>query len=203
MDPAAKDKLAWHCSSCRDACEHVGAAFSLVLEEKTALGLAAPPPERVPVESLSEEELVRQALAERQERARTEKMRVRSADPERLWTDYTVTSALSGKTYRVALRGWKAGESYCSCPDFRTNTLGTCKHILHVLDKVARQFPAAERKRPYRHREMLLSVRYGREVELRLLLPDRLDDEVAKVLAPLRGRPDRGRARPGRSGSPG
>ena len=26
-----------------------------------------------------------------------------------------------------------AGESYCSCPDFRTNTLGTCKHILHVL----------------------------------------------------------------------
>ncbi len=62
MDPAAKDKLAWRCSSCHGACEHVGAAFSIVLEEKMALGLAAPPPERVPIESLGEEELVRQAL---------------------------------------------------------------------------------------------------------------------------------------------
>ena len=43
-------------------------------------------------------------------------------------------------TYRVALRGWERGESYCSCPDFRKNTLGTCKHILHVLEKVPRSF---------------------------------------------------------------
>jgi hypothetical protein len=59
-------------------CEHAGAAFSLILEEKLALGLADAPPERVPVESLSEEALVAQALAEREERARTEKMRLTS-----------------------------------------------------------------------------------------------------------------------------
>ena len=52
------------------------------------------------------------------------------------WTDYMVTNRLSGKTYRVALRGLEPGESYCSCPDFRTNTLGTCKHVLHVSTKV-------------------------------------------------------------------
>lgn len=189
MDPAARDKLAWHCSSCHDACEHAGAAFSIVLEEKTALGLAAPPPERVPIESLSEEDLVRQALAERQERARTEKMRVRSVDPKHLWTDYTVTNAVSGKTYRVALRGWKAGECYCTCPDFRANTLGTCKHILHVQEKVARQFSARERNRPFVHRDIAVSVSYGRQAELRLLLPDRLNHEVEKVLGLLRGRP--------------
>lgn len=49
----AKDRLHWNCTTCEIPCEHAGAAFSLLLEEKTALGLAAPPPERIPVESLS------------------------------------------------------------------------------------------------------------------------------------------------------
>jgi len=123
----------------------VGAAFALVLEEKMALGLAAPPRERVPVESLSEEALVRRAIEEREERARTGRMTIRSMNPVELWTDYLVTNAAAGKTYRVALRGWDRGESYCSCPDFRKNTLGTCKHILNVTRKVKRRFPAAVR----------------------------------------------------------
>ena len=54
----ARDRLHWNCTACEWPCDHAGAAFSLLLEEKTALGLAAPPPERVPVESLSERELV-------------------------------------------------------------------------------------------------------------------------------------------------
>ena len=40
----ARNRLHWNCNRCRVACEHVGAAFSLILEEKTALGLAATPP---------------------------------------------------------------------------------------------------------------------------------------------------------------
>src|SRR4030042_3698309 len=102
---AAKDRLHWHCTACQLPCEHAGAAFSLLLEEKTALGLAAPPPERIPVEGLSEQELVQRALAEREERSRKERFRLQSHDSRKPWTDYTVTSAASGKTYRVALRG--------------------------------------------------------------------------------------------------
>ena len=86
-----RQRLRWSCSACETACEHAGAAFSLILEEKTTLRLAAPPRDRVSVESLSEEALVRKALDERAERARDEKMKVRSADPEHPWTDYTVT----------------------------------------------------------------------------------------------------------------
>src|SRR6266566_240044 len=102
------NRLQWHCTACESLCEHVGAAFAFILDEKMTLGLAAPPPERVPV---------------------------KSADPDQPWTDYAVSSTVSGKTYRVAVRGRDPGNSYCSCPDFRTNTLGTCKHILHVLAK--------------------------------------------------------------------
>ena len=142
----AKHRLRFNCTACDTVCRHIGAAVSLVLEEKTALGLAAPPDERRPIETLSEQELLEQALRDRQDRARTEKFRLRSSDSKKPWSDYTITSALSGKTYRVALRGEERGASFCSCPDFRTNTLGTCKHILHVLHRVKRRFPAAARK---------------------------------------------------------
>ncbi|MBI5442608.1 MAG: helicase, partial [Deltaproteobacteria bacterium] len=141
--PDLPDELRLECTSCPSVCEHLGAALALVLEEKACLGLSAPAPERAPVESLTDEELVLLALEERRERARTERMTVSPADRAELWTDYAVTSGISGRTYRVALRGWERGESYCSCPDFRKNTLGTCKHVLHVLAKVPRRFPKA------------------------------------------------------------
>jgi len=127
-----RDCLCWKCSVCHKACEHIGAAFSLVLEDKMALGLAAAPSERIPLESLRDDKLIEQAPREREERSRSEKMVLRSVHSNKLWTDYTVISAVSGKTYRLALRGWERGESFCSCPDFRKNTLGTCKHILNA-----------------------------------------------------------------------
>src|SRR6266404_5682271 len=170
LSPAARYRLEWRCNACEVPCEHVGAAFSLILEEKLALGLAGAPPEREPIESLCEEALVTQALAEREERARTEKMRLTSLAPELIWTDYTITNAASGKSYRVALRGSRPGESYCSCPDFRKNTLGTCKHILHTLEKVRRRFPDSVRNRPYRQRDIAVHISYGTALEVRLLL---------------------------------
>jgi hypothetical protein len=152
------------------------------------LGLAAPPPERVPVESLSEEELIRQAMDERRERARAARMTVKSADPSRPWTDYAVSSRISGKTYRVAVRGREPGDSYCSCPDFRTNTLGTCKHILHILTKLKRRFTAAQLKQPYRRKTISVHLQYRDHAALRLLLPEKLDSDTAEIIGDLRGR---------------
>jgi SNF2-related domain/Helicase conserved C-terminal domain/SWIM zinc finger len=189
LNPAARNRLEWRCDTCDVPCEHVGAAFSLILEEKLSLGLADAPPEREPVESQSEEALITQALAEREERARTEKMRLASLDPQEIWTDYTVTNAASGKSYRLGLRGWRPGESYCSCPDFRKNTLGTCKHILHALEKVRRRFPDSVRDRPYRQRDICVHLSYGTELELRLLLPSRLDDQAMAIVRSIRDRP--------------
>ncbi|HJT34117.1 MAG TPA: DEAD/DEAH box helicase, partial [Pirellulales bacterium] len=185
----ARQRLNWNCTACETACEHVGAAFSLILEEKTALGLAARPLPRVPIESLGEEELVQKALAERLERAKAEKMKVEAADPRQPWTDYTVTNRTTGKSYRVALRGLAPGNSYCSCPDFRTNTLGTCKHVLRVIHNVKKKFTAAQLKKPYRRNHLGLHLRYDHEVTLRLLLPERMDDDVAKIVKPLADRP--------------
>jgi len=178
-----------NCSVCNGACVHQGAALFLVLEEKLALGLSAPPPERTPIESLNEAALVAQAIAERRQRARDEKMRLKSMNSKQLWTDYVVTNLLSGKSYRLALRGWQPGESYCSCPDFRKNTLGTCKHILYALQRGRAKFSKATKNTPPIIQEICLYLRYGRHLELHLLLPDKLEAPIQSLLAPLKDKP--------------
>ena len=185
LRPERNQRLHFDCSACTTACAHVGAAFSLILEEKLALGLSAPPPERIPVESLSDKELVEQAIGDRVERARSEKMELRSIDSNKLWTDYTITNSSSGKTYRVALRGWERGDSYCSCPDFRKNTLGTCKHILHALEKVKKRFNKTVKNTPYEVKDICIHIQYGEKFELRVLVPKDLDTETMELLRPV------------------
>jgi superfamily II DNA or RNA helicase len=184
----AKQRLHWHCTACQEPCLHVGGLFSVLLENKTALGLAAPPKEMESA-GLGEEELIQQAIAERTERARTERMKVRTNDASKPWTDYAVTSTLSGKTYRVALRGFDPGVSYCSCPDFRTNTLGTCKHLMKVTSLVKRKFSTSQLRRPYLRKRIAVHLRYEREITLRLEAPTDLPAEVAELIAPLLGKP--------------
>ena len=185
LRPERNQRLHFDCSACTTACAHVGAAFSLILEEKLALGLSAPPPERIPVESLSDKELVEQAIADRVERAKSEKMELRSIDSNKLWTDYTITNSSSGKTYRVALRGWERGDSYCSCPDFRKNTLGTCKHILHALENVKKRFNKTVKNTPYEVKDICIHIQYGEKLELRVLVPKDLDTETMELLRPV------------------
>jgi superfamily II DNA or RNA helicase len=153
-----------------------------LLEQKTDLGLATPPPDAT--RATDEEDLVAQALEERAKRAKTERMTVRSADPSTPWTDYTVSNATSGKTYRVALRGEQRGVSYCSCPDFKINTLGTCKHLMKVLART-RAFPREVREKPYRRRRITVHLRYAAAVSLAVALPHRLTDEARAIVQPL------------------
>jgi len=190
LDPEYNQRINISCSTCPEPCEHQGAALSLILEEKLTLGIAAPPPEKVPIESLSDEQLVAQAIADRTERAKNEKMRLTSLDKNSLWTDYILTNAQSGKSYRIALRGWERGESFCSCPDFRKNTLGTCKHIIYALDRVKTRFNKTVRQAPYRIRDISVYVRYGECLELRMLIPaKKLNAHIAKLVQPFREKP--------------
>jgi SNF2 family DNA or RNA helicase len=189
LKPENPKSLDFACSQCSESCEHAGAAFSLILEEKLSLGLSAPPPEKQPVESLSDEELIKLAIEERSERAKNEKMQLKSMNRHELWTDYTITSHSSGKSYRVALRGWERGDSYCSCPDFRKNTLGTCKHLLYIIEEVKKRFSKTVRETPYQVRNIGVHLRYGEETELRILVPDNLDHRTMTLLRPLMNKP--------------
>lgn len=59
------------------------------------------------------------------------------------FSDYSLTNPESGKTYKIAIRGEEPGMNYCSCPDYRINNLGTCKHIEFTLARLS-QMPGAK-----------------------------------------------------------
>ena len=190
MAARAKDRLLCNCDRCSGACEHLGAMFSYVLEHKTQLGLAVAPPEREKnVVDLHEDAVVAQALADRKERAKTERMQIKSLDTDTPWADYAVTSLLSGKTYKVSLRGIKPGESYCSCPDFRSNTLGTCKHIMKVTNWAKKKFTARQLARPYKRKRIVVNLIYDHDVSLRLHVPENLPAEIDAIVRPLVDKP--------------
>ena len=76
----------------------------------------------------------------------------------------------SRNAYRVRIRGPRVGDNHCSCPDFATNTLGTCKHIEFTLAALERKRGGAAALRagfqpPYS--EVYLQYGARREVRFR------------------------------------
>lgn len=52
---------------------------------------------------------------------------------EPVFSDFRVHNPASASRYRVSIRGSAPGRNFCTCPDFATNDLGTCKHIEFTL----------------------------------------------------------------------
>ncbi len=123
------------------------------------------------------------AIRERQERARKETFQIGKSTSEPVFADYQVVSPASGGRYRVALRGFESGDSYCDCPDYRVNTLGTCKHIeaviAHLLPRLPRRVHAA--KAPLTRTEVYL--RYGERLEVRCHLPGSASAGLRRLFA--------------------
>lgn len=58
---------------------------------------------------------------------------------EPFFSEFRVSNPVSKSSYRVAIRGPGPGGNYCSCPDYATNELGTCKHIEFTLGRLLKQ----------------------------------------------------------------
>ena len=58
---------------------------------------------------------------------------------EPFFSDFRVSNPQSKTHYRVAIRGLKPGDNFCSCPDYATNELGTCKHIEFTLARLEKK----------------------------------------------------------------
>lgn len=65
----------------------------------------------------------------RQQVGREETFTLTNVGNQPIFSEFHVTNPKSGNTYRVVIRSGSPGSNFCSCPDFATNTLGTCKHV--------------------------------------------------------------------------
>lgn len=75
-------------------------------------------------------------VALRSQFAKEQNYRLTKLTGDSVFGDYTVFNPQAGSSYKVAIRGDEIGKNFCNCLDFKTNQLGTCKHIefaLHTL----------------------------------------------------------------------
>ena len=78
-------------------------------------------------------------IALRKQFAQKQNFRLKNIGDEPIFSEFTVINPETGGEYRIAIRGQRIGDNYCSCPDFAVNTLGTCKHIEFTLAKLQRK----------------------------------------------------------------
>ncbi len=77
-------------------------------------------------------------LERRQQKGREEGFRIRNTGKEAVFSTFDVHSP-SGRTYGVTIRSLTRRVNSCQCPDFRTNLLGTCKHVEATLALLTRK----------------------------------------------------------------
>jgi superfamily II DNA or RNA helicase len=58
---------------------------------------------------------------------------------EPFFSEFRVNNPVSKSSYRVAIRGPGPGGNFCSCPDYSTSELGTCKHIEFTLAQLEKK----------------------------------------------------------------
>ena len=85
---------------------------------------------------MSEEEIKSQAFVDREKRAKTEEFTV--VQGEMTKGEHLVITK-TNRQYNVTLHDPKKGTGHCTCPDYLTNGLGTCKHILLLVSRLKKQ----------------------------------------------------------------
>ena len=101
-------------------------------------------------DSMQLADAARSALEERLSRARAEvRVEPLSESAEAagfgVWSAHSLQSANHfSADYRVHIRSLTRRANYCTCPDFATNELGTCKHVEAVLHRIGK-------RRDFRH----------------------------------------------------
>jgi hypothetical protein len=85
---------------------------------------------------LSEDDIRRQALEDREKRAQTENFKVIEGE---MYKGRHLLQTDVGRQYMVTLHEPAEGRGHCSCPDYAGNRLGTCKHLIYLSAHLRRK----------------------------------------------------------------
>ncbi|MBL8797963.1 MAG: DEAD/DEAH box helicase [Planctomycetia bacterium] len=137
-------------------------------------------------ESMSLEEW---QVALRRQFGREQPFTFKNLGDEPIFSEFEVANPQTKRAYRVQIRGQQPGDNHCSCPDFATNTLGTCKHIEFTLAQLERKrggLTALKAGQQPEYSEVYLHYGAQREVRFRpgAACPTSLARLAARYFAP-------------------
>lgn len=101
-----------------------------------------------------------------------------------VFADYSVENPVTSGVYKVALRNRKPGPNFCTCMDFKTNMLGTCKHIEAVLYNIGKNKKLAKFiADDYRPTYSSIYLKYGNRREVMLRIGAKNKEQYEKLAA--------------------
>ncbi|WP_247802497.1 SWIM zinc finger family protein [Bradyrhizobium sp. 191] len=75
----------------------------------------------------------------RRQFGREQSFRLENIGAEPFFSEFRVTNPVFKSSYRVVIRGPGPGGNFCSCPDYATKELGTCKHLEFTLAQLEKK----------------------------------------------------------------
>ena len=118
----------------------------------------------------------------RQQRALEEIVRVTNRGSHPLFSPFDVVS-ISGRTYRVTIRSLDERRNTCTCPDYRTNLVGTCKHIEGVLVQLKQKYAdQLEKLAAQKPTTAQIFLHYAEDITVRVTLPLPRSGELRAML---------------------
>lgn len=114
---------------------------------------------------------IQEQIERRRERAREEILKIANKGSHPVFSLFEVKS-VSGHTYRIEIRSLDELQNSCTCPDYKTNLIGTCKHIEGVLIYLRKAHgEKLEELANRRPRGAQIYLHYGMDVTVRVTLP--------------------------------
>jgi superfamily II DNA/RNA helicase/ATP:corrinoid adenosyltransferase len=130
-----------------------------------------------PGKQYTREGMIQRVLSERKEKALREKYKIQFAD--NIYGEHEVINE-KGMRYYVTFRDLEKQQGYCCCPDFQTNKLGICKHLMAAFI-AARKSPGFQSKsNDYPFVEIYLDPLNNYQIAW--FYPDSLPSEVKSLI---------------------
>ena len=126
----------------------------------------------------SREGMIKRVLEERRKRAAQEEYQIEFA--ENIHGEHILTTS-QNKRYKLSFYDFDKNLGYCSCPDYQTNKLETCKHLIYSFDKFEKEMGNNELpNQPYPFLEIFRHPLH--DYKISWFYPQDIDHELSDIL---------------------
>ena len=114
---------------------------------------------------------IQEQIERRRERARAEILKIVNKGNHPVFSVFEVSS-VSKKSYRVEIRSLDELQNSCTCPDYKGNLIGTCKHIEGVLISLEKEHGENLKKLvAEKPRGVQIYLHHGTDITVRVTQP--------------------------------
>ncbi|MGD8780381.1 MAG: DEAD/DEAH box helicase [Ignavibacteria bacterium] len=137
----------------------------------------------------TKKEMIKRVLKERQEKAAKEKFEITLGENVH---GFHKIKTERGKIYEITIRDFVTGNGYCSCLDFKTNKLGTCKHLIFASNYLNKKHKKALKNSGYPIIEIYCDPNYDYNITYYYdrKLPPEIDKLIKKYFSRGNGSPN-------------